>query len=154
MYCHRRILTEARGGRIFVLYMFCEWSVLRSLTVLKGYPECLKCGNPARRLGLCPGPPGGAYSAPPDSMQSSLPPPQESTPLSALRAWSRASQIPLPKSAYVLSCLLYCNVVILHCCCIRRLCYMRAFLNVVWYTVNLRCLSLLDFFWCFIVSFL
>ena len=46
---------------IFVLYTFCEWS---SLAVLKGHPECLKCGKTLWRPGLHPGPCWEAYSAP------------------------------------------------------------------------------------------
>ena len=46
---------------------FCALYVLRmvhSLAVLKGHPECLKCGKTFWRPGLRPGPRCGAYSAP------------------------------------------------------------------------------------------
>jgi len=40
----------------FVLCTFCEWSIVHSLAVLKGHPECLKCGKTLCRPGLRPEP--------------------------------------------------------------------------------------------------
>jgi len=65
--------------------------VVHSLAVLKGHPECLKCGKPFGGQGSAPDP-GGAYSAPPDPLAggegAGCPPPIIPLPLSALRAFN------------------------------------------------------------------
>jgi len=56
----------------FVLCTFCEWFIVHSLAVLKGHPECLKCGKTLWRPGLHPGPRCGSLQRSPDPLAGGM----------------------------------------------------------------------------------
>jgi len=81
-------------------------SVVHRLAVLKGHPECLKCGKTLWRPGSTPYPAGLAHSAPPDPVAGCPLPKSPTSALgcSGLQPWpfwlrSLPPQIRLPKSA-------------------------------------------------------
>jgi len=87
-------------------------SVVHSLALLKGHPECLKCLKTLWRPGLCPDPAGAAYSTPPELVRGAdCPSPRTHSrsrpfgpPTLALGPRSLPPhEIRLPKSAYVVN---------------------------------------------------
>ena len=61
-----------------------EISVVHSLAVLKGHPECLKCGKTRWRPGLRTVPRWGSFNAPPDSLAGGATPSPRISPRSRL----------------------------------------------------------------------